>query len=127
ATGNNGNKVILWDLQGNQITVMDGHQFAVKDLKFNSKSTYLSTTSSEGVVRLWDLREISESTEGHQGPITPTVFSPNENFIVSTGIGDKQIFSWEIQNGRLKPVKRPSPKLPENDILHINEVFFHDD
>lgn len=61
----------------------------------------LASATSDGIVRLWDLRsgEVIRQLFGHTGPVTTLQF--DKSFTLMTGSADRSVRIWDLRNGGL--------------------------
>jgi WD40 repeat protein len=76
-----------WDVQaGRFLPPLLGHSDFVLDLAFSPEGQRLATASTDGTVRLWDLRSgESRSLRGHEGAAVRVSFSQDGRQVLSTG------------------------------------------
>lgn len=93
---------ILWASQMNNSTVLDQSLHLDKLHPFiGALQTYdaaLATGTSDGTVRLWDLRsaEVVRTLVGHTGPVTSLQFDERH---LATGSLDRSIRIWDLRTG----------------------------
>lgn len=95
---------VLWASQMNQTTTLDSTVLNTIDKTspfIGALQTYdaaLATGTSDGVVRLWDLRsgEVVRSLVGHTGPVTCLQFDDRH---LATGSMDRSIRIWDLRTG----------------------------
>lgn len=93
---------VLWASQQNLSTSVDASVFVDRTTPFiGALQTYdaaLATGTSDGVVRLWDLRsgEVVRSLIGHTGPVTCLQFDERH---LATGSVDRSVRIWDLRSG----------------------------
>ncbi|KAH3686198.1 hypothetical protein WICPIJ_002832 [Wickerhamomyces pijperi] len=95
---------VLWASQMNQTTTLDSSVVNTIDRSnpfIGALQTYdaaLATGTSDGVVRLWDLRsgDVIRSLVGHTGPVTCLQFDDRH---LATGSMDRSIRIWDLRTG----------------------------
>lgn len=94
-----GTEVSLWAIPaGDQIQELSLHSRDVTDVAFSPDGRYLSTTSVDRSLRVWDAQtgELIRRF-GHFGQATSTAFSPNSELVaVSTTVGT---VVWRVADG----------------------------
>jgi WD40 repeat protein len=98
----------LWNLQGKQLAVMEGHQGEVEVVQFSSDGRYIVTGDSN-TARLWNLQGNQLAVLGErQGPIFKAQFSPKgDRILILIGKGNDGIYSgktaqlWDLQGNQL--------------------------
>jgi WD40 repeat protein len=100
ATCNEEGKVQLWDLQGNQLAELKGHQGSIWEVIFGSNNI-IATRGEDGIARLWNLEGILlAELKGHQGPIWDIAFDPVQSQFATSG-EDGTIRIWNFQGNQL--------------------------
>jgi division protein 1 len=93
---------VLWASQQNLSTSVEPSVIADRTTPFiGALQTYdaaLATGTSDGIVRLWDLRsgEVVRSLVGHTGPVTCLQFDERH---LATGSTDRSIRIWDLRTG----------------------------
>ena len=97
ATSGESHKATLWDLQGNVVTELLGHDDSIWDIKFSPNGNLVATASSDGTAKLWDLQgnEVQIFAD-HNSVVTELAFSPDgESLVTATAIGTAKI--WNLK------------------------------
>ena len=88
----------MWDLNGNLITELKGHQDVVTSANFSPDGQRIVTASQDGTAKVWDLNgNLITELKGHQGYVTSANFSPNGERIV-TASKDNTAKVWRVEN-----------------------------
>jgi serine/threonine protein kinase len=115
ATGDRNSTVRVWDWE-NQIPIeLVGHSGTVCALAYSPDGTRLVSTGSDGIVRVWNLKEIDwERREGpkramelseHRGSVYGAAFSPDGTKIATAG-WDGYVRIWDANHGtQLRAIK----------------------
>ena len=119
-TGSGDTTARVWDLSDAVpvATVLEGHRGLVTSVAFSQNGRRVVTGSDDNTARLWDLSDdntvlvsdLSGATpaatplEGHRGPVTSVVFSP-DGWRVVTGSSDNTARVWETP-----PIEELIPK-----------------
>lgn len=104
ATGTEDSHVYLWDVQQNMKNVakLAGHTGAIRSLAFSSNGFHLATAGHDGVVKLWDLRELKKISEFEVGsPLASVAFDASGSFFAAGSVDDLRLFetsSWRTVN-----------------------------
>ena len=105
--------VRLWDLNGNQLSVMTGHQNAVQKMVFSPNGRYIATSDYDGVARLWDLsgKELTVM-RSHEENISEIKFSPNSRLII-TGGSNGTLRLWDLSGKELTAMRGHKENISE--------------
>jgi WD40 repeat protein len=84
-----------------KLVIQRGHTSAINDVSYSPDGRFIATAGKEGVVKLWDARELKllDNLEGHTGEVETVKFSPDGRLLASCGGQELKI--WEVQTGRL--------------------------
>ncbi len=102
--------VHIWETAtGRNVEVKKAHDKAVTNVAFSAKGDLIVLSSGDSTATIWttvltsdgqgisSLKHIS-TLEGHKGPVSDATFSPNGEFIVSSGF-DGTVRVWEAATG----------------------------
>ncbi len=90
----------LWDLKGNLLTTLQGHEDKVWQIDFSADGKTIVSASSDTTLRLWTqdeqgkFRPQQKILEGHTNWVRSVSFSPNNNKIVSAS-DDHTVKIWD--------------------------------
>ena len=105
ATGDNDGAIRLWEIaSGKCLLVIKAHQYSVGCLKLGSNTTLISSGSphsSEGEIKIWDLRTGTLSSTintGHYNGIQCLELLPGGR--LASGAGDHFIKIWDLATGK---------------------------
>jgi WD40 repeat protein len=95
--------VYLWDMQAPEpqiVGVMQGHTNGVQSVNFSPSGAMLTSASSDGTVRLWNVNSRSAMLvlDDHAAFVSGAFFSPDNSIILSGG-DDGKIRIWGIGVG----------------------------
>jgi WD40 repeat protein len=99
------NNAYLWNLNGEQIRVLKGHEYCIISIAFSSDGKYILTGSKDRTARLWDLEGTPLGIfEGHRDWVYSVAFSPGGEYIL-TGSRDRTARLWDKQGKQLHVFK----------------------
>jgi WD40 repeat protein len=89
ASGGNDHRVVLYDVRHGGTSPLDGHKDGVSGLAFARDDKTLVSTSSDGTIRFWSVanHQVALSLTHEGGPVTSVAFSPDGNFMATSGSG----------------------------------------
>jgi cytochrome c len=93
---------------GNQLALLNGHDFAVTALEVSADGRLAASGSVDETVQLWDLErgEPTFTLYGHEGPVLAVALSVNRDLVASGGI-DGTVRVWRRGDGdRLRVYRR---------------------
>ncbi|NEQ12264.1 MAG: WD40 repeat domain-containing protein, partial [Moorea sp. SIO4E2] len=97
--------VRVWDLEGNQLALLKGHQDSVNSVSFSPDGQRLATASWDKTVRVWDLEGNQLALlKGHQDSVNSVSFSPNGKTL-ATASDDKTVRVWDLEGNQLALLK----------------------
>lgn len=92
----------LWNLNGEPIRVLKGHEYCIISIAFSSDGKYILTGSKDRTARLWDLEGTQLGIfKGHRDWVYSVAFSPGGEYIL-TGSRDKTARLWDLQGNQKK-------------------------
>lgn len=91
----------LWDRQGNEVTILYGHEDVVSSAVFSSDSKSILTASWDSTARLWN-QQGNELTilRGHEDKVNSAIFSPDDQNVL-TASTDYTARLWDRQGNEL--------------------------
>jgi WD40 repeat protein len=104
-TGSRGDlgKVTLWDLQGDEIDVLSGHQATVNSVAISGDGKIIVSASDDGA-RLWNFRDTIRRSLPHQETVKLAAISTDGNEI-ATGTDNGILRLWNSQGDLLKELQ----------------------
>jgi len=104
-SGLKGGSIISWDLETSKIkSNLQAHKSEIKSLSLlkSDSSHLLASASSDGKIKLWDLRgkTTNISLKGHLECVNCISISPDANYIAS-GANDNLVKLWDIRQNKL--------------------------
>jgi WD40 repeat protein len=96
--------VEIWDLpEGKKVGVLAGHSARVSDCDWSRDGRRVASCSQDGSLRLWDPAIVAESSSEAEikGSVSACRYSPDNAFVLATGIADSSMKIWSIANGTL--------------------------
>jgi WD40 repeat protein/energy-coupling factor transporter ATP-binding protein EcfA2 len=94
ATASGDNTVRLWDITGQQITVLS-HPDPVFSISFSPNSKFIATASSDSTAILWDITGQQIAVLPHQDWVNSVSFSPDGKLVATASL-DKTARLWHI-------------------------------
>ncbi|WP_293079918.1 AAA-like domain-containing protein [Moorena sp. SIO4A1] len=92
--------VRVWDLQGNQLAVLRGHQDWVNSISFSPDGKTLATASHDKTARVWDLQGNSLAVlRGHQSSVSSVSFSRDGKTLATASWNTVRV--WDLQSNPL--------------------------
>ncbi|MFN7525841.1 MAG: toll/interleukin-1 receptor domain-containing protein [Dolichospermum sp.] len=105
ATASRDNTARLWNLQGELLHELKGHQQAVYSVSFSPDGKTIATASEDKTARLWNLQgELLHELKGHQQAVNSVSFSPDGKTI-ATASSDNTARLWNLQGKMLYELK----------------------
>ncbi len=94
------NTAQVWDINGQLLQTLNGHEVEVYHAAFNPDSKRIVTASKDGTAKVWDINgQLLQTLKGHQYDVRYAAFSPDGQRIL-TASDDKTAKVWDI-NGQL--------------------------
>lgn len=132
----------IWDAnvagaKANMLTVKDAHDMDVNVISWNRNDPFIVSGGDDGVVKVWDLRQIKNNTpvatfKHHTAPITSVEWHPTDSSVFTASGSDNQISIWDLAVERDTENVDPSLKdiPPQLLFIHmgqtdIKEVHWH--
>ncbi len=104
----------LWNLKGQLLAVLKGHQRQIPNnegihgskVQFSPNGEYLATIDAEdSIARLWNLKgQLLSELKGHQGRVYEVLFSPDGKYLVTKGQHGTARF-WNLKGQPLNILK----------------------
>ncbi|MFN8382790.1 MAG: TIR domain-containing protein [Anaerolineales bacterium] len=95
-------KVVLWDISTDSKIAELAQAGDIKSINFNREGTWLSTTSVDGSIYLWDMNKKDYSNPTYQflqnGRITSLDFNSQKDWLASAG-ADGFVYLWDLNSG----------------------------
>ncbi|MFN7382996.1 MAG: toll/interleukin-1 receptor domain-containing protein, partial [Dolichospermum sp.] len=105
ATASRDNTARLWNLQGELLHELKGHQSIVFSVSFSPDGKTIATASWDNTARLWNLQgELLHELKGHQQAVNSVSFSPDGKTI-ATASSDNTARLWNLQGELLHELK----------------------
>ena len=95
--------IALGTVAGDAPTVLRGHASSVNSLSFSPRGDALASASSDGTVRLWNLKKPNAQPivlSGHESWVWALAFSPNGDQVISGG-ADRTVRLWKARTDLL--------------------------
>ena len=98
---NTGNTAKLWDIKGNLLADLKGHQAKLNSAKFSPDGQRILTASDDNTAKLWDTQgNLLTDLTGHQDKLKSAEFSPDGQRILTTS-DDKTAKLWNMKGNLL--------------------------
>ncbi|KAF0305377.1 pre-mRNA 3' end processing protein WDR33 [Amphibalanus amphitrite] len=92
--------VRLWDPKsGQSLATLHAHKSTVMDLKFNRNGNWLLTGSRDHLIKLFDIRNLSEEVQvfrGHKREAASLSWHPIHETLFSSGGSDGSLMFWNV-------------------------------
>ncbi|CAH0558213.1 unnamed protein product [Brassicogethes aeneus] len=90
----------LWDPKtGQSLATLHAHKSTVMDLKWNDNGNWLITASRDHLLKLFDLRNLSQEVQtfrGHKKEASSVAWHPTHEGLFSSGGSDGAIMFWHV-------------------------------
>ncbi|EAZ89725.1 WD40 domain-containing protein [Crocosphaera chwakensis] len=95
----------LWDLEGNQLAVLNGHGDNLRSIHFSPTGDLVVTASRDKTAKIWNLQgQLIATLEEHQGDVRDARFSPNGQ-LIATASWDTTAKIWDVTGKELLTLK----------------------
>ena len=133
ASINKDNTVKLWNLKGEVLPTLKGHNDKITQVTFSPDGKKIATSSADGSIKFWDLKQLlvekdkykPKTVREHTKEINDISFSPDGKFIVS-GSADNTVKLWSSIDNKLIITRKGFSNGINNDI-GIDKVSFSSD
>lgn len=90
----------LWDPKsGTSLATLHAHKSTVMDVKWNDNGNWLVTASRDHLLKLFDLRNLSQEVQtfrGHKKEASSVAWHPNHEGLFCSGGSDGAILFWHV-------------------------------
>lgn len=100
------NKIAVYDIEKSKIVhILKGHHFAVSSLKISRDGRYLVSNSTEGYIKLWNLKtgKESQSFRKQYGRLIAFSISKNSKYVL-LGLISGNVRVWDIAKAKERKV-----------------------
>jgi len=102
-TGSTDRTARIWDATtGTELLRFDGHTGDVNSVAMARQTAHvLATGGDEGIVKVWDVRNLNAPTcelQGHEGSILSIAWSPSNEDQLATSSADSHVFLWNVED-----------------------------
>ncbi|XP_047262877.1 uncharacterized protein LOC107859368 isoform X2 [Capsicum annuum] len=105
ATAGHDGKVLIWELENNNVYSGEGHAHHVTDIRFRPNSTLFATSSFDRTVKIWDAAKPSnpfQNLVGHIEHVMSVDFHPRNAGLLSSCDSNDDIILWDVTKGDRK-------------------------
>lgn len=103
-----GGEIYLWDAEyGVEVACFKDGKEADEGLALNLDGSLLAYTSSEHLIKVWnlDLGQKQVELKGHKwGPVDLIAFHPHKNLLATASRADETVRVWDVNTGKQKAV-----------------------
>lgn len=131
--------VRIWDIRAKpdsacMIAVDNAHTLDVNGISWNRKEPFIVSGGDDGVVKVWDLRQIQAKEpvahfKHHSGPITSVEWCPQDSSVFAASGEDNQVTQWDLavekEGGSEEPDVPPQLLFVHQGQEDIKEVHWH--
>ncbi|CAG2067173.1 unnamed protein product, partial [Timema podura] len=90
----------LWDPKsGQSLATLHAHKSTVMDIKWNTNGNWLVTASRDHLLKLFDLRNLSQEVQtfrGHKKEASSVAWHPYHEGLFASGGSDGAILFWHV-------------------------------
>lgn len=81
---------------------LEDHNGIITSVKFNPESNCISSTGSEGTIKIWDIRskKILQHYNAHSDTVNEISFHPSGFYCLSAS-NDSKVKVWDLRQGKL--------------------------
>jgi len=121
AVAESGGAVRVWNVAGQQVATLAGHDGGVNEANFDPTGRYVVTAGNDGTALVWDVstERIVTRLDGHRAAVTSAEFGPRGDTVLTASL-DRTARVWDSGT-----VETARPLRPAGDACH--EVVFSDD